>query len=66
MRITERSKKWWDKELSELVKITRDARRRNGANRSLDQVARIKIWKMEKDSMRRMVREKRKEYWQAF
>ena len=26
MRITEKSKRWWDKELSDQLKITRDAR----------------------------------------
>jgi len=38
MRITEKSKRWWDEELSEHLKITRDARRGKGSNRSLDLV----------------------------
>jgi len=66
MRITEKSKKWWDEELTEQLKITRDTRRGKGSNRSLDQVARIKRWKTEKDKMRILVREKNKECWQAF
>jgi len=37
MRITERSKKWWDKELSEQLKITRNARRGKGQDQGLDQ-----------------------------
>jgi len=63
MRITEKSKRWWDEELSEQLKITRDARRGKGSNRSLDQAARIKRWKVEKDKMRTLVREKKKECW---
>jgi len=63
MRITEKSKRWWDEDLSEQPKITRDARRGKGSNRSLDQAARIKRWKTEKDKMRTLVRKKKKEYW---
>jgi len=36
MRITEKSKRCWDEDLSEQLKITRDARRGKGSNRSLD------------------------------
>jgi len=43
-----------------------DVRRGKGSNRSLDQVARIKRWKLEKDKMSTMVREKKKQCWQAF
>jgi len=32
MRITEKSKRWWDEELSEQLRITWDARRRKGSN----------------------------------
>jgi len=42
MRITEKSKRWWDEELSDQLKIMRDARQGKGSNRSLDQAARIK------------------------
>jgi len=42
IRNTEKSKRWWDEELTEKFKITRDARRGKGSNRSLDQAARIK------------------------
>jgi len=66
MRITEKSKSWWDEELSDQLKITRDTRRGKGSNRSLDQAARIKRWKIEKDRMRTLVREKKKECWQRF
>jgi len=66
MRITEKSKRWWDKELSEQLKITRDTRRGKRSNRSLDQAARIKRWKTEKDKIRTLVREKKKKCWQAF
>jgi len=66
IQITEKSKRWWDQELSEQLKITRDARRGKGANRSLDQAARIKRWKTKKDKMRTLVREKKKECWQSF
>jgi len=66
MRITEKSKRWWDEELSDQLKITRDARRGKGSNRSLDQSARFKRWKTEKDKMRTLVRAKKKECWQAF
>jgi len=61
MRIMEKSKRWWDKELSEQLKIRRDARRGKGSNRSLDQAARIKRWKTEKDKIRTLVRKKKKE-----
>jgi len=61
MWITEKFKRWWNKDLLEQLKITRDARRGKGLNRSLDQAARIKKWKMEKDKMRTLVREKKKE-----
>jgi len=66
MRITEISKRWWDEELSDQLKITRDARRGKGSNRGLDQAARIKRWKTEKDKMRMLVKEKKKECWQGF
>jgi len=66
MRITEKSKRWWDEELSEQLKITTDARRGKGSNRSLDQASRIKRWKTEKDKIGTLVREKKKECWQAF
>ena len=66
MRITEKSKSWWDEELSDQLKITRDTRRGKGSNPSLDQAARIKRWKTEKDKMRMLVREKKKKYWQNF
>jgi len=66
MRITEKSKRWWDEELLEQLKITRDARRGKGGNQSLDQAARIKRWKTEKAKMRSLVREKKKECGQTF
>jgi len=66
IRITKKSKRWWDEKLSEQLKITRDARRGKVTNRSLDQAARIKRWKTEKDKIRMLVREKKKECWQAF
>jgi len=66
MRITEKSKRWWDEELLEQLEITRDSIRGKGLNRSLYQGARIKRWKTEKDKMRTLVRKKITEYWQAF
>jgi len=56
MSITEKSKRWWDEELSDQLKNTRDARRGQESNRSLDQAARFKRWKTEKDKMRTLVR----------
>jgi len=66
MRIIEKSKRWWDEELSEQLKITQDARRGKGSNRSLNQAARIKRWKTEKHKMGMLLREKKKECWQTF
>ena len=63
MWITEKSKRWWDEEISKQLKITWDTRRGKGSKRSLDQAVRIKRWKTEKDKMRRLVREKKKECW---
>jgi len=61
MRITKISKRWWDEELSDQQECTRDATLGKGSNRSLDQAARIKRWKTEKDKMRTLVRIKKKE-----
>ena len=65
MEVTERSKKWWDQELTEQLKITRKAKREKIGD-WLTQADRVKRWKTEKEVMRRMVREKKKECWHSF
>lgn len=61
MRITERSKKWWDTELSEQLRMTREARRGKGNNCGLTQKERLIRWKAEKEKLRGLVRMKKKE-----
>lgn len=57
--ITEKSKKWWDEDLSTQLKITRRSRReRLGDN--LNQGERTRRWKREKEKLRGMIREKKK------
>ena len=65
MEVTERSEKWWDQELTEQLKTTRRARREK-IGYGLTQADRVKRWKTEKDVMRSMVREKKKECWDSF
>jgi len=65
MVITERSKRWWDEELTKQLKTTRKARREKLGDGMMQRDRRIR-WKAEKEKMRALVREKKKEYWQKF
>jgi len=65
MEVTERSKKWWDQELTEHLKTTRKARREKIVD-GLTQADRVKRWKTEREVMRRMLRQKKKECWHSF
>ncbi|KAF8422187.1 hypothetical protein EV426DRAFT_575245 [Tirmania nivea] len=65
LRITERSKRWWDEDLMVQLKLTRKSRREKPGD-GLTQEARIKRWKAEKEGLRKMIREKKKDCWQKF
>ncbi|RPB27053.1 hypothetical protein L211DRAFT_846604 [Terfezia boudieri ATCC MYA-4762] len=65
LSITERSKKWWDSELSAQLKITRRCRRERLGD-DLNQNDRVIRWKTEKEKLRALVRRKKKECWQKF
>ena len=59
LRITDRSKKWWDEELSTQLKITRCARRKKLRDR-LTQEKKVKRWDTERNKMRTLVQKKRR------
>ena len=61
----ERSKRWWDDELSGQLKKTRRMRRGKGEE-GLNQEDKVRRWKVEKEKMRTMVREKKKDCWKKF
>jgi len=63
--IIERSKRWWDEELTEQLKTTQKARREKLWDRMTQRERRIR-WQAEKEKMRVLVREKKKECWQKF
>jgi len=65
MVITESSKRWWDEELTEQLKTTRKARREKLGDGMTQRERRIR-WQAEKEKMRTLVREKKKECWQKF
>ncbi|RPB20139.1 hypothetical protein L211DRAFT_852542 [Terfezia boudieri ATCC MYA-4762] len=59
------SKRWWDEELSAQLRITRRSRREN-LGEELTQEARARRWKAQKEKLRGMIRQKKRECWQAF
>jgi len=65
MVITERSKRWWDEELTKQLKTTRKARREKLGDGIMQKERRVR-WQAEKEKMRALVREKKKECWQNF
>ena len=67
LKINERSKRWWDKELSEQVKKVAAAGRggTGGSSRENNNI-RWKQWKGEKVKLKWMIREKKRNCWQKF
>ena len=67
MKINERSKMWWDRELSKQVKKVAAAAR-GGTGRSSRENNNIKWkkWKGEKVKLKCMIREKKRNCWQRF
>ena len=65
MKVCEQSKRWWNNELSDPLKKTRRTRKEKEGE-GINQEGRVKRWKVEKEKMRTMVREKKKECWKKF
>ena len=67
MKINERSKRWWDKELSEQVtKVAAAGRGGKGESSKENNTMRWKKWKGEKVKLKWMIREKKRNCWQKF
>ena len=65
LRISGKSKKWWDPDLKEqLKKIRQSARGGQGMQARTHNPQRWKKWKQEKSKMKRMIREKKRACWQ--
>ena len=67
MKFNERSKRWWDKELSEQVrKVAAAGRGEKGESSMENNTMRWKKWKGEKVNLKWMIREKKQNCWQKF
>ena len=67
IKLNERSKRWWDAELSgQIKKVTKEGRGGKGQESREHQVARWKRWKGEKTKLRWMIREKKRNCWHKF
>ena len=65
MKINEKSKRWWDKELSEQVKkVAAAGRGGTGGGRRENNNIRWTKWKGEKVKLKWMIREKKRNCWQ--
>ena len=65
MKINERSKRWWDKELSEQVrKMAAAGKGGKGESSRENNTMRWKKWKGEKAKLKWMIREKKRNCWQ--
>ena len=65
IKVCERSKRWWDDELSDQLKKTRKTRKEK-EEEGINQEGKVRRWKAEKEKMRAIVREKKKECWKKF
>ena len=65
IRVYKRLKRWWNDELSDQLKKTRRMRKGKEVE-GLNQGERARRWKAEKEKIKAMVREKKKECWKKF
>ena len=65
MEVCKQSKSWWDEELWKQVRNTRRTKKTKKAE-GINQKGRVRMWKAEKEKMKMMVREKKKECWKRF
>ena len=65
IKVCNKSKRWWEEELSTQLKKTRRTRK-GKEGEGIKQEGRVRRWKAKKEKMRSMVREKKKEYWKRF
>jgi len=65
LKITDRSKLWWGKDLAAQLKITRDSRKEKLTD-NLAQEARVRRWKEEQAKVRALIKEKKTKCWQKF
>ena len=65
IKVCEKSKRWWEDELSDQLRKTRRTRK-GKEGEGISQEGRVRRWKAKKEKMRTMVREKKKECWKKF
>ena len=65
VRVSSRSKRWWDEQLTTQLKATRRARR-GGKKRKQDQQERFRNWRAASLKLNHMIGEKKQKCWQKF
>ena len=67
VRINERSKKWWNKDLkNQLLKVRRSGWGGQGEGRRTTQQEKLQRWRKEKTKIRKIVRMKKRTCWEKF